>query len=182
MPNSFADGANARALPSTARQQRPRMLIVGPASLTLGEAQVLKEAAADLGSSVSLYRTIDDFRLADVIDELKDKARPVSHLLLVLGQLNSFDDAILSAAEKLDVQSVTLFCLHSSDSLIRHTRKVDEGKVQCIIVRTPSEENRVRARWHRIPLVVAEDIPSFAEQLVRTALDSIRSPQVAMAK
>jgi hypothetical protein len=180
MPDSSAQGANAHSLnlsKETVAAKTPRVLIVCPASLQLSEVQALKFAAEDAQCSVSLYRTADDFRLKDVRDEMRDRTRPFSHLLLVLGQLNGFDDTILHEADSAKIPNVGFFALHHRDAFDRHSRRIGEDKVGFLIVRTPAEHAHVRTRWNSVQTLIVEDIEADASRICELLIGNLRPRQ-----
>jgi hypothetical protein len=184
MPHTFTDGASARKLPDmpAAVGSRPRLLALCPASFSIEDAWAFKDAAERDGYSLSIYRTADEFRLSDVVSDIRNTERPVTHLLLILGQLSSYDDIVLREADRADIPHVSVYCLHYVDSLQRHVARLDAGKIRSIVVRTPAEEAQVKRRWDRIPVRIAEDVQESAGVVLRHLFESSQAQASAMAK
>lgn len=172
MPNSAAQPVveSQTYRPATLAGSRSRVVALCPPSFSIESAWDYKEAAAELGCLLSVYRTAEEFRLSDILSDLRDERVPVTHLLIILGQFNSFDDSVLLEAERVKVPRVIMYALHSVEPLERHQRRIESGLVNMLIVSTPAEEARMKSRWRNVAIHTAEYGSGHAHDVLRTMM------------
>lgn len=158
------------------------VLIVGPESLTMQEANILKSAFEKYGADTNVFRTDGFFRLSDI----RSRVEQASHLLLVLDRIDDgHTSAVLLAADTLGSAKIGLLCLYTSESLHRYAKRLADRGVELVIVRSHAEHSRVRTTWPALHTLVADqkNLASSANDIAQAFIGAAaRHANMAAAK
>jgi hypothetical protein len=156
---------------------QPQIVIVGPRSLAVEDIAALEAAFRSLNASVHSFRMDESFRLG----QLQPHLARSSHLLVILDREDEGQTTeVLLAADASSNASVCLLCLHTCESLRRYHKRLDNGSVRLIIVRSHQEHARVRTDWNKAKTLVADQcsLATSAKEIARTFVGKPKQEQL----